>query len=42
MREAQDVTMLEEKLDRALSSDERDHVGVSRLRWFLEQILQQR
>lgn len=42
MREAQDVKILEEKLDRPLSPDERAHVGVSRLRWFLEQILQQR
>eukprot|EP00250_Pteridium_aquilinum_P033868 c6523_g1_i1 orf=228-3032(+) len=42
MREAQDVTELEEKLDRVLAADEHAHVGVSRLRWFLEQLLQQR
>lgn len=42
LREAQDVAALEEKLDRVLSVDECAHVGVSRLRCFLEQLLQQR
>lgn len=42
LREAQDVTYLEEKLSRHLSLDERARVGVSRLRWFLEQLLQHR
>ncbi|CAM6084481.1 unnamed protein product [Calypogeia fissa] len=42
MREALDVAMLEEKMDRALTKEERNRVGVSRLRWFLEQLLQHR
>ena len=41
-REAQDVALLEEKLNRKLSKDERSQIGVSRLRWFLEQLLQRR
>ncbi|KAJ7560352.1 hypothetical protein O6H91_04G126000 [Diphasiastrum complanatum] len=39
-REAQDIASLEEKLDRSLLKEERNHVGVSRLRWFLEHLLQ--
>lgn len=42
MREARDVAMLEEKLDRPLQMAERARVGVSRLRLFLEQLLQRR
>jgi GTPase SAR1 family protein len=40
LREAQDVALLEEKLDRHLTKEEQAHVGVSRLRLFLEQLLQ--
>lgn len=40
LREAQDVAVLEEKLDRQLTKEELAHVGVSRLRLFLEQLLQ--
>ncbi|GBG59025.1 hypothetical protein CBR_g24372 [Chara braunii] len=42
LREALDVQLLEEKLDRALTKEERVRVGVSRLRLFLEQLLQRR
>lgn len=42
MREARDVAMLEEKLDRPLHAAERARIGVSRLRLFLEQLLQRR
>lgn len=42
LRESQDVAALEEKLDRPLLVEERSRVGVSRLRWFLEQLLQWR
>ncbi|KAH7431119.1 hypothetical protein KP509_08G030700 [Ceratopteris richardii] len=42
LREAQDLAALEEKMDRHLLPDERARVGVSKLRWFLEQLLQQR
>ncbi|EFJ19523.1 hypothetical protein SELMODRAFT_110974 [Selaginella moellendorffii] len=41
-RELEDVSSLEEKLGRPLLREERNHVGVSRLRWFLEQILQRK
>ncbi|KAG0561482.1 hypothetical protein KC19_9G067700 [Ceratodon purpureus] len=40
LREAQDIALLEEKLDRQLTKEELAHVGVSRLRLFLEQLLQ--
>lgn len=42
LREGQDVHALQEKLDRALNKEERSRVGVRRLRWFLEHLLQQR
>ncbi|KAL2609364.1 hypothetical protein R1flu_027937 [Riccia fluitans] len=42
MREALDVAMLEEKMDRSLAPEERNRVGVSRLRYFLEELLQRR
>ncbi|BFI43147.1 hypothetical protein AXG93_1633s1050 [Marchantia polymorpha subsp. ruderalis] len=42
MREALDVAMLEEKMDRPLLKEERNRVGISRLRCFLEQLLQRR
>jgi hypothetical protein len=42
LREKLDVASLEEKLDRALSNEERSRVGVSQLRWFLEQLLRRR
>eukprot|EP00250_Pteridium_aquilinum_P017451 c23631_g1_i1 orf=300-3137(-) len=42
LRETQDISALEDKMDRLLLPDERARVGVSGLRWFLEQLLQQR
>jgi hypothetical protein len=42
LREKLDVASLEEKLDRPLSNEERSRVGVSQLRWFLEQLLRRR
>ncbi|KAL3699377.1 hypothetical protein R1sor_017399 [Riccia sorocarpa] len=42
MREALDVAMLEEKMDRSLAPEERNRVGVTRLRSFLEDLLQRR
>eukprot|EP01018_Ginkgo_biloba_P019163 Gb_04150 [translate_table: standard] len=42
LREAQDVATLEEKLGRPLLKEERARVGVSRLRSFLEELLQRR
>ncbi|GJP38894.1 hypothetical protein CLOM_g7027 [Closterium sp. NIES-68] len=41
-REMSDIAALEDKMGRPLSDDERARVGVSRLRLFLEQMLQQR
>ncbi|CAI5508276.1 unnamed protein product [Closterium sp. Naga37s-1] len=41
-REMSDLAALEDKMGRPLSDDERARVGVSRLRLFLEQMLQQR
>lgn len=41
-REAQDVALLEEKLNRPLSSEESSRIGISRLRGFLEELLQRR
>jgi len=41
-REQADVAALEAKMGRPLSEDERSRVGVSRLRLFLEQLLQHR
>lgn len=41
-REAQDVVLLEEKLNGPLSREECSRVGISRLRWFLEELLQRR
>nr|BAH23784.1 dynamin-related protein 5B-3 [Physcomitrium patens]BAH23785.1 dynamin-related protein 5B-3 [Physcomitrium patens] len=39
-QEAKDTAVLEEKLGRQLTKEEQAHVGVSRLRLFLEQLLQ--
>ncbi|XP_061346523.1 dynamin-like protein ARC5 isoform X3 [Gastrolobium bilobum] len=41
-REIEDVASLEEKLGRSLSKQERSRIGVSKLRLFLEEMLQQR
>lgn len=42
LREIEDVALLEEKLGRSLSKEERSRIGVSRLRLFLEELLQKR
>ncbi|KAG0605139.1 hypothetical protein M758_9G034900 [Ceratodon purpureus] len=39
-RQIQDLALLEEKLNRPLTRDECSRIGISRLRWFLEQLLQ--
>ncbi|GKV11115.1 hypothetical protein SLEP1_g22396 [Rubroshorea leprosula] len=41
-REMEDVASLEEKLGRKLSNQERNRIGVSKLRLFLEELLQKR
>ncbi|KAF1876522.1 hypothetical protein Lal_00021236, partial [Lupinus albus] len=41
-REIEDVASLEEKLGRPLSKQERSRIGVSKLRFFLEELLQKR
>ncbi|XP_041014707.1 dynamin-like protein ARC5 isoform X2 [Juglans microcarpa x Juglans regia] len=40
LREEEDVKSLEEKLGRSLSKQERSRIGVSKLRFFLEELLQ--
>ncbi|XP_054778869.1 dynamin-like protein ARC5 [Prosopis cineraria] len=42
LREVEDVASLEEKLGRPLSKQERSRIGVSKLRLFLEEMLQKR
>ena len=42
LREVEDVASLEEKLGRALTEQERSRIGVSKLRLFLEELLQKR
>uniref|UniRef100_A0A2P2JNG1 Dynamin-like protein ARC5 n=2 Tax=Rhizophora mucronata TaxID=61149 RepID=A0A2P2JNG1_RHIMU len=42
LREQEDVASLEEKLGRPLSKEERSRIGVSKLRSFLEELLQRR
>ncbi|XP_012071357.1 dynamin-like protein ARC5 [Jatropha curcas] len=42
LREVEDVASLEEKLGRPLSKQERSRIGVSKLRSFLEELLQKR
>jgi hypothetical protein len=42
LREKEDVASLEEKLARSLSIQERSRIGVSKLRSFLEELLQKR
>ncbi|KAL8116703.1 LOW QUALITY PROTEIN: dynamin-like protein ARC5 [Apium graveolens] len=42
LREMEDVTQLEDKLGRSLSKQERNRIGVSSLRLFLEELLQKR
>ncbi|XP_057415995.1 dynamin-like protein ARC5 [Lotus japonicus] len=42
LREIEDIASLEEKLVRPLSKQERSRIGVSRLRLFLEEMLQKR
>ncbi|XP_058089821.1 dynamin-like protein ARC5 [Magnolia sinica] len=42
LRELEDVASLEEKLGRPLSTEERSRIGVSRLKLFLEELLQKR
>lgn len=42
IREVEDVASLEEKLGRSLSKQERSRIGVSKLRLFLEELLQKR
>lgn len=41
-RETEDVASLEEKLGRPLSKQERSRIGVSKLKLFLEEMLQKR
>ena len=41
-REMEDIASLEEKLGRQLSKQERSRIGVSKLRLFLEELLQKR
>lgn len=38
----EDIASLEEKLSRKLSKQEKTHIGVSKLRLFLEELLQKR
>ncbi|KAL5787635.1 hypothetical protein ACOSP7_004584 [Xanthoceras sorbifolium] len=42
LREMEDIASLEEKLGRSLSKQERSRIGVSKLRLFLEELLQRR
>ncbi|KAJ0027645.1 hypothetical protein Pint_36565 [Pistacia integerrima] len=42
LREMEDIASLEEKLSRPLSKQERSRIGVSKLRLFLEELLQRR
>ena len=42
LREKEDVTLLEEKLCRPLAEKEKVRIGVSKLRTFLEELLQKR
>lgn len=42
LREVEDITALQEKLGRSLSKQERGRIGVSRLKLFLEELLQNR
>ncbi|XP_015893645.3 dynamin-like protein ARC5, partial [Ziziphus jujuba] len=42
LREMEDITLLEEKLGRSLSKQEKSRIGVSKLRLFLEELLQKR
>ncbi|KAK1299844.1 Dynamin-like protein ARC5 [Acorus calamus] len=42
LRELEDVALLEDKLGRTLSREERSRIGVSNLRLFLEELLQKR
>ncbi|XP_050209849.1 dynamin-like protein ARC5 isoform X2 [Mercurialis annua] len=42
LREMEDITSLEEKLGRPLTKQERSRIGVSKLRLFLEELLQKR
>ncbi|KAJ8479100.1 hypothetical protein OPV22_022827 [Ensete ventricosum] len=42
LREMEDIVALEEKLGRSLSKEERSRIGVSSLRFFLEELLQKR
>ncbi|XP_029122479.2 dynamin-like protein ARC5 isoform X1 [Elaeis guineensis] len=42
LRELEDIASLEEKLGRSLSKEERSRIGVSSLRLFLEELLQER
>ncbi|KAK4837067.1 hypothetical protein QYF36_002572 [Acer negundo] len=42
LREMEDIVSLEEKLGRSLSKQERSRIGVSKLRFFLEELLQRR
>ncbi|KAL5993080.1 ARP2/3 actin-organizing complex subunit Arc5 [Asimina triloba] len=42
LRELEDVASLEEKLGRPLSKEERSRIGVSKLKLFLEELLQKR
>jgi hypothetical protein len=42
LREVEDIASLEEKLCRPLSMQERNRIGVSKLRSFLEELLQKR
>ncbi|KAL3515566.1 hypothetical protein ACH5RR_022468 [Cinchona calisaya] len=42
LREMEDIAALEEKLGRSLTKQERSRIGISRLRLFLEELLQKR
>lgn len=42
IREEEDIKSLEEKLGRPLSKQERSRIGVSKLRFFLEELLKKR
>lgn len=42
MRELEDVASLEDKLGRGLTKEEKNRIGVSNLRLFLEELLRKR
>jgi hypothetical protein len=42
LRESEDIASIEDKLGRSLTREEKDRIGVSTLRLFLEELLQKR